>query len=349
MSAVGIDSIKAELGNAPNIFEGLLGIAVTCKEEAKFNELYQKCLPEALKILGITTDRKVLKAYDISKLAPEQEDKIIQPLLDGLNEQIERIDIYYTRYNANKLPSITIYGKDQPTTKKPVEFLRLISNAYPHYVGYFYFNEYTSAKITNMYLDHFESCRTPCWEDLSRFEGLKIIYKGGNCNCLVAVADILLRISIMGLKTRRETFNGEGLARVHSQFTWSKKVCTHELGGSTTILRAMTPINRRQIDLTNHLSRPLVFVPTEGLAGVLVKDERDMFEELPIFDALANFLFRINGTFKYFKPDSDVKIIRRGDYFLVVGPNSETMFKYLKACGATLTMLTPDDLKEKKS
>ncbi len=349
MPAVGIDSIKAELGNQPNIFEGLLGIAVTCKDEAKFNALYQKCLFESVKNLSITTARMVMKAYDISKLVPEQEDKIIQPLLEGLNEQIERIDIYYTRYNAKKLPSITMYGKDQPTTKNPVEFLRLISNAYPHYVGYFYLKEYTSANISNMYLDHFDSCYTPSWETLSKFDSLKIIYKGGNCNCLVASADILLRVSIMGLKAKREDFNGDGLSRVHNQFAWSNKVCTHELGGSTAILRVMTPTNRRQIDLTNHLSRPLVFVPAEGLPGVLVKDERDMFEELPIFDALSNFLFRINGTFKYFKPDSDVRIMRKGDYFLVVGPNSETMYKYLKACGATLTMLTPDDLKEKNS
>jgi hypothetical protein len=230
-----------------------------------------------------------------------------------------------------------------------VEFLRLISNAYPHYVGYFYLNEYTSAKISNMYIDHFESCHTPCWDALSHFDGLKIIYKGGNCNCLVAVADVLLRVSIMGLKAKRETFNGEGLARVHSQFSWSKKISTHELGGNTGILRAMTPINRRQIDLTNYLARPLVFVPAEGLAGVLVKDERDMFEELPIFDALANFLFKTHGSFKYFKPDSDVKIMRKGDYFLVVGPNSETMFRYLKNCGATLNKLSPDDLTEKST
>ena len=34
---------------------------------------------------------------------------------------------------------------------------------------------------------------------------------------------------------------------------------------------------------------------------------------------------------------------------LVIGPNSETLFKYLKACGTTLTKITPDELKEKAS
>ena len=167
-----------------------------------------------------------------------------------------------------------------------------------------------------MYLDHFDSCLTPCWETLSHFNGLKIIYKGGNCNSLVSIADILLRVTIMELKAKHEDFRSDGLARIHSPFSWSKKVSVHELGGSTAILKTMTPISRRPIDLTNFLSRPLVFIPVESLAGMQIKEERDMFEELPIFDDLSNFLFQTKGSFKYFRPDSDVKIIKNGDYFL---------------------------------
>ena len=82
------------------------------------------------------------------------------------------------------------------------------------------------------------------------------------------------------------------------------------------------------------------FHPAEGLAGMEVKDERDMLEELPIFDDLANFLFKTQGSFKFFKPDPDVRIIQKGDYCLVIGPNSEALFKYLKSCGAPLTKIT---------
>ena len=52
MSAVGIDSVKIELGNPPNVFEGLLGIAVTCKDENKFIETYKTCMPKALENAG---------------------------------------------------------------------------------------------------------------------------------------------------------------------------------------------------------------------------------------------------------------------------------------------------------
>jgi len=347
MKTIGIDSLKIELGNPPHIFEGLLGIAVTCKDEKAFTDRYRECMPKALQELGIKSNRIVLKAYDISRLAPENEEKILNPFLDCLEEEIEKIDIYYTRYNANKLPRISIYGKDQPTTKNPVEFVRIICNAYPHYVGYWYLNEYSFKGIEKMYLDHFESCLTPAWESLSQFKGVTVVYKGGNCNCLISTSDLLLRITVMELKKKNEDFRREGLERIHSVFSWSKKVLVHELGGSTAILKFMTPINRRPIDLTSYIARPLVFVPTESLAGVPINEERDLFEDLPVFDDLANFLFLTQGSFKYFRPGADVRMGKEGDYFLVLGPNSEDLYEYLRNCGTKLSKITPDELIEK--
>jgi hypothetical protein len=347
MKAVGIDSVKAELGNAPNIFEGILGIAVTCKDEKTFIGRYRECMPKALEGLGIKSNRIVLKAYDLSRLAPENEDKILIPFLDCLKEEIEKIDIYYTRYNANKLPRISIYGKDQPTSKNPVEFVRIICNAYPHYVGYFYLNEYSSKDIGKIYLDHFDSCLTPAWESLSQFKGLTVVYKGGNCNCLISTSDLLVRITVTELKKKNEHFWRDGLLRIHSVFPWSPKVFVHELGGSTSILRFMTPVNRRPIDLTSYIARPLVFVPTESLAGVATNEERDLFEDLPVFDDLANFLFLTQGSFKYFKPGADIRMGKEGDYCLVVGPNSESLYQYLKKCGTKLSVISPEELKGK--
>jgi hypothetical protein len=346
---VGIDSVKIELGNAPSVFEGLLGIAVTCKDEKTFVESYKACMKTALEKLGIKTRRIVLKAYDISKIVPERESEIIFPLLDCLNAQIEHIDVYYTRYNASKLPAITIYGKDQPTTKNPVEFLRLISNAYPHNVGYFYLTQYPAKEVEKMYIDHFESCYTPSWESLSHFAGLTVVYKGGNCNCLVSIADILLRVAVMELKKKHEDFRKEGLERVFSIFPWAKKVFIHELGGNTAILRLMTPVNRRPIELTPFIARPLIFVPTENLSGIQIKEERELFEALPVFDDLSNFLFLTKGSFKYFRADADLRIGKDGDYFLVLGENSDKLYAYLKNCGTNLSKITPEQLREKNN
>ena len=72
-----------------------------------------------------------------------------------------------------------------------------------------------------------------------------------------------------------------------------------------------------------------------------------MFEDLPVFDDLSNFLFITKDSFKYFRPDSDVRIGKSGDYFLILGKNSEKLFQYLKNCGTNLTKITPNELREK--
>jgi len=347
MNAIGIDSLKIELGSPPKVFEGLLGTVVTCKEEKSFIDLYRECMHKTLKDMGIETNRIVLKAYDISRIAPEHENDFIIPFFDCLKKEIEKVDIYYTRYNPKKLPTVSIFGKDQPMTKNPVEFVRMIANAYPHYCAYWYLNEYSSDGIDKMYLDHFESRHTPAWDSLSQFKGLSVVYKGGNCNCLISSADLLTRLTVMEVKKRNEDFNAEGLKRIHSDFSWAKKIIVHELGGNTQILKFMAPVSRREIDLTQYIARPIVFIPTESLAGVPTEEERNLFENLPVFDDLSNFLFFSRGSFKYFRPSEDVRIARKGDYFLLLGSNSGRLYAYLKKCGLKLKEMTPEELKEK--
>ena len=349
IKAAGIDSLKVELGLPSKRFEGLLGLIITCKDEDSFIDLYRECMPKSLTQIGLKTERIVLKGYDISSFAPGEEDKILVSFFDCLKKEVERIDIYYTRYNPKKLPKISIFGEDQPTTKRPVEFIRIITNGYPHICSYFYLSEYSGKDLDKMYVDHFETFYTPAWISLSKFKGLTAVYKGGNCNCLISSADLLLRLTVMDLKRKREDFNKTGFERIHSAYSWSKKVIVHELGGKTQILKFMTPINRRKVDLTKYISRPLVLVPLEGLASVPTKEERDLFESLPIFDDLSNFLFFTGGNFKYFKPGVDVKMVKTEDYFLLLGKNSENLYSYLKRGGSKLKRMTPERLKKENS
>jgi len=347
---VGIDSLKVELGAKPNIFEGLLGIAVTCRDEEGFIKAYRQCMSQSLTQAKINTTRIVLKAYDISRLVEGQEKNFLVSFLDSMNDVIERIDIFYTRYNPKKLPKISMYGEDQPITKNPVEFLRTIANRYPHACGYWYFSIYSSQNVSRMYLDHFDTCHTPAWESLSKFKNLSVLYKGSNCNCLLSLADLLARLTATEVKTKGEDFNREGFERIHSAFPWTKKVVVHDLGGSTQILKSITPKNRRSVDLTDYIARPMVFVPLESLVGLRgANEERNMFENLPIFNDLSNFLFFTKGSFKYFEPSEDVGRIRKGDFLLVLGKNSQDMYKYLKQCGSELEMLTPSRLKKENS
>lgn len=345
MKAVGFDSIKLDLGAFSTRFEGLLGVGITAVDEDSFTEKYVAVLKSLFDSIGVDCDRLVCKSVDIARFvqSPESMIQFLEAFFNSINDEIERIDIYCTRYNSAKIPTITIYGADRPEYKKPVEFIRKIANGYPHVCAWRYLSHFGD-KDRMIYLDHFESDQTPAWDFLSNFPNIKVVYKGDSCNCLLSSADLLIRLTILLLKKNRVGFNWRGLKSIHSPYAWGTKTSTNTLGGQTFILKHITPYSRKQIDLSTFINHPIVFIPHESPSGMISKEEQRLFENMPIYGKLLNFLFYINGSFKYFNPIDDVKHVQEGDYMLVMGKHSESLLEYLQAGGVTINKITLEEI-----
>jgi len=67
---------------------------------------------------------------------------------------------------------------------------------------------------------------------------------------------------------------------------------------------------------------------------------------MPIYGKLLNFLFYIDGSFKYFSPINDVKLAQEGDYMLIMGKHDENL-EYLKAGGVSLNEITLEEIETK--
>jgi len=348
LKAVGFDSIKLELGGFSTKFEGLLGVGVTTFDEDSFKEKYVAVLKSLFDSLGVKCDRLVCKGADIARFVQSADVMIqfLETFFDKINDQIERIDIYCTRFNSAKIPSITIYGADRPEYIKPVRFIRKITSGYPHVCAWRYIS-YFGDKDTIVYLDNFESDRTPAWDFLSNFPNMKVLYKGDNCNCLLSSADLLIRLTILLLKKSRAGFNWSGLKRLHSSYSSGAKTSANTLGGQTYILKNITPYSREPIHLSSFMNHPIVFVPHESPSGMMSKQEQRLFENMPIYEKLLNFLFYTNGSFKYFSPSDDVKLVHEGDYILVLGKRGEDLLEYLKAGGVTVNKITLEEIETK--
>ncbi|RJS92439.1 hypothetical protein CW705_02840 [Candidatus Bathyarchaeota archaeon] len=347
MRAAGFDSLKIELGASPTKFEGLLGVGVTVSDETSFRQRYVSILRSVFKSRGIICNRVVYKSADIARFFPNTENMIyfLESFFNDLNDEIERIDVYYTRFNSKRTPFITIYGDDSPERIKPVEFIRRIASGYPHICAWRYLYHFQSKGIECItYLDHFESDYTLAWEFISRIPNVRVLYKGDSCNCLLSSADLFIRLTTLLLKRTRAAFNWKGLKAIHSPYPWADKVSVNTLGAQKFILNYITPRTRKRIDLSPFISHPIVFVPHEKPGGLKAKDEQKVFENLPVYTKLLNFLFYINGSFKYFDPVNDVKLIREGDYMLIMGKHGEELYDYLIAGGAPLTKITKDDI-----
>jgi hypothetical protein len=349
--AVGFDSIKLELGAFSTKFEGLLGVGIKTPDEESFNSKYLDAMDTLFSSIGVNRKRLVCKAADLARYIKNPEEMINQltELFQKLNDEIERIDIYCTRFNSKKLPMITVYGQDRPESIRPVQFIRKISNGYPHICAWRYLSHFND-KDAAIYLDHFETENTPAWDFISQFPNINVLYKGDNCNSLLSSADLFIRLTVLLLKRFRANFNWRGLKTIHSTYVWNNKTSANTLGGQTYILRNMTPYNRTPIDTSAYINHPIVFIPHEKLGGWRAKEERDLFEIMPIYNILLNFMFKIRGSFKYFN-SNDVRLIQKGDYMLVMGKNGEQVFNFLTAGGVPITKITLqymlDNLKQK--
>lgn len=335
-----------DLGAFSTKFEGLLGVGIKVVNEDKFIIKYLDVMKTLLEARGIKSERFVSKSADISKdiKNPEEMITFLEDFFNNMNEEIERIDIYCTRFNSAKLPSITIYGNDRPIAVRPVEFVRIISNSYPHICAWRYLSSFND-KDNPIYLDKFESDETPAWDFLSKFSNVKVLYKGDNCNCILSVADLFIRLTALLLKKFREGFNWRGLKELHSNYSWSSKTSANTLGGQTFILKHMAPYSRNPIDLSDFVNHPIVFIPHERPGGWKAKEEKQLFECLPIYTKLLNFLFLRKGSFKYFNSE-DIRLVQKGDYMLVMGNNGEQMYNYLIAGDVPITKLTLDTINE---
>jgi len=292
----------------------------------------------------INCERIVCKSVDIARLIPKPENMVrfLKDFFISINDEIERIDIYCTRYNSKKLPYITVYGEDRPERKKPVEFIRMISNGYPHVCAWRYLSHFSETEC-KIYLDYFESDRTPAMDFLSNFP-LNVLYKGDSCNCLLSASDLFIRLTTLLLKNENADFNWRGLKVLHSTFPWNDKTSANTLGGQTFILKNVTPYSREAIDLSPYIKHPIVFIPHESPGGLKAKEEQKLLESMPIYTKLLNFLFYIDGNFKFFSPVNDVRLIKKGDYMLVMGKRGEEIFRYLVKGGAPIVKITLDEI-----
>jgi hypothetical protein len=327
VKCVGFDSIKVELGAFSTKFEGLLGVGVTVRDEQSFKEKYVGSLQSLFESNDIDCDRLVCKSAELSKYiqAPESMIGFLEDFFENINEEVERLDIYCTRYSSRRLPSITVYGADRPEHIKPVDFVRKIASGYPHVCAWRYLSHFYKEEC-RVYLDHFESDQTPAWDFVSKFPHIRVLYKGDNCNCLLSAADLFIRLTILLLKKYNAGFSLRGLKQLHSTYPWNSKVSANTLGGQTYILKNVTPYQHRPIDLSDFINHPIVFIPPEKPGGIRSNEEKQLFENMPIYTKLLNLLFYIDGSFKYFMA-GDIRLVQKGDFMLIMGKHGEELFE----------------------
>jgi len=340
---------KVEFRFTQSKFEGLLGVVVEINNDG-FHEKYISTLKENLSRYGITCKRLVMSSADIRGYIHNEETFriFLKEFIDNIIASVEAIKVFHTRYNSKKLPLISVYGKSGIKQIVPVEFIRKIARSYPIICIWrqCYLDKDSLSGI--FHVDGFDTERSPAWDFIEtnlKKGSLNVIYKGDQCNPIISTADLVVRYIETDIRLNNGQFNDEGISECLSR--WGDKFEQYPLTGQSWALKNMSPYSEGNLDLSKYITHPIVFIPKEQPYELRSEDEIKVFEKLPIYDAIINFLVKIKGTLKHIELPKDMALAKSDvDYLLIMGSRGEELYKYLNSGGLRLKRLDIGELEK---
>jgi len=351
---VGFDSmlLKREsvslTGEKGKPFKALLGVSVTTNDGDEFRKRYDQCLQEILNMAKISRKKRVYKAAHLLKQAKEKTPTIVSNLIDKLEDCIEHIDIYCAYYAQ---PYISMFGKTRLQRLEPLTYLEYTKNAFPHVCAWWYLRTYGATESSLVLdLDHFEGKVTPAWRELISSEvNKRIFFSGAECNPLISVADLALKLIEI---FQRGTVDGRSLFQPIrnqcSSYEGKRKLKFHNLGDSSEKIKPSVPDIAIDMDTIPYLKHPIFFhVWDPGRPREPVKKS---FEWSPIYNITANMAFESKGSMKNLSFEEDVLFWDKQTDFLVVWSLiDEEYVEMLRKMGyETPKVIKSEDLLRKK-
>jgi len=283
------------------VFKAMVGASVKTADYDAFIQAYENALRDALTSNQVPQKRPIYKAAHLAKQSLHKTPQIISDLLTNLMPVIERIDIYCAYYNQ---PFVSCFGEAQGERLLPIVFIEKNQNAFPHVCAWKYLVEYPNETGLTFHIDHFTSKITPAWRDLTSSNvSLEVFHSGGQCNPLIATADVILRLIEL---FQYGTVDGDSLLDAIRGHVASlrPKLRFHNLGGRGEDQHHTAPVVRIDIDLSNYLKRPMYYVvwrPKQKRADLEPSFEWGKFYLGVIAEAM-----RTRGCLKFFDPEVDV-------------------------------------------
>ena len=177
----------------PNILKGLLGVSVTT-EDPQFSDEYLKVVAKELEALGIPHPRLIYKGAQLLKVAGDKTEDAICRIVQALEPFINYIDIYSAFYQKE---FISIYGQAQGQRLDPLTFIDKTENSFAHVCAWWYWKSCRVFDETQYeyQIDHFQGKTTPAWREFAQSKPkVSVYYSGSECNALVSLADLILKL-----------------------------------------------------------------------------------------------------------------------------------------------------------
>lgn len=309
-------------------FKAMMGASVKIQDEDRFKSSYSQSLTNALAKFGIPQRKPIYKAYHFASQNPQATPDVISYLLTQLEPTIERIDIFCAYYNQ---PYVSCFGESAGQRILPIVFIERNQNAFPHVCAWKYIMEYPHETDLVFQLDHFESKITPAWRVLkSSNVQLQVFFSGGECNPLIATADIVLRLIDL---FQYGNVNGRSLlGSITGHVPLLKdKLRFHNLGGMGEDQHHTAPVVNLEIYLTDCIKKPIYYIiwrPKEERTS-----RKPVFEWGTFYNEILAEAIRTHGCVKYLDSNDILHWDLKQDFVCPFSKDDEHYLESIKELG----------------
>jgi hypothetical protein len=339
-SIVSIDGKDFLRTNQTKSFRGVIGVALTFNRPRNFIEDYPNIMTKLKKDFNFETELDVLKSYRImSSLGKERGNNFMNKYLEEIKKYLSEFTVFFTTIPSTKIPEIKKYGRDNGgvESKTPVDFLKELSSSYPHCCAWRLLKDSKFNSKTLLLLDFFQGEVTKAWDEIKNHSQIKV--GTDDTNPFIASADILTKFVDNQLYTTKGGLRISDIKACFSKYMEPKVVFLDDL-------QFIVPIRREKIDVRQMLMHPSVFILKEGINSKTMGNvsEKDIIEASPAFQKILNFSYKRNAYYKFFNAQTDINLVKEGDYFIYLGEEGQKTGNYLKSLQYKINVLRIDDL-----
>jgi hypothetical protein len=297
------------------VFHSPLGTGISIKKEnaKNFQKLYHSSLAKHAKSFKVPTHRYVYSHDNLWKeIGHAKATKMCDSVIKDLEDYIELAFVSYVII-PKEIQEVEVGGYHCPLKKmKPPDFLRHVSPMFSYMTGWAYCSRHLREKDAYL-IDNFSGQMTTAWRDLSAFPDIKIFPGGDECNEFISVADMFAYLTEKKLWDSKMFLKPENVEQVWSSYAFETEVRFID----EMTLSKIRPFSNEQINTTDSLARPMVFINISGIGfSRLTADPRA---------SVAAYACSLEGAFESFDKFMDSSKIRDGDVFVYAGEEAKTI------------------------
>lgn len=307
------------------MFKAHLGASVTTTDKKQLAKAYDDVMSDIFEKFEVERKKQLYKGAHLMMQTGEKTADIASRLIDGLQDYVSHINVYCAYYGRKY---ISVYGQAAGRRLSPMAFIKKTQNAFEHVCAWLYAKTYNYETPLCLELDHFSGETTPAWRELLSSEAkLNIYFSGSECNPLISIADLILKLIAI---FHHGTVDGRTLLRPIREkcpsYVGKRKLWFHNLGDAGYKIKASAPDIPLPMDLTPYLKHPVFFMVWDP--GVPKSRVKKSFEWSPVYNATANKAIEAEGGMKSLSFDEDIVLWDPRNDFLI--PWYETDREYLE-------------------